>query len=234
MYHSVGAGRPPLSTPAAIFEEQMLAVEQSGRRGISLRQYLVSEASPEQAVVLTFDDGYRDLLEHALPSLRRRAWSATVFLTVEGLQQGRLGALRCDLPLLTWKETAPLLEAGWEVGSHTVSHPDLTKIGDHQLSEELSRSKAELEQRLQAPVTSFAAPYGRSDLRVRAEIARHYDSAVGTELGPVEPASDPYLLPRLEMYYFSNPERWRAYLDGRGEGYLKLRRGLRRLREMWQ
>jgi hypothetical protein len=81
-------------------------------------------------------------------------------------------------------------------------------------------------------VTSFAPPYGKTNAAIRAEIRQHYRVAVGTTLARARHTSDVYNLPRIEMWYFRDPRRWRAYLEGRAEGYFFLRQALRHIRTL--
>ena len=89
-----------------------------------------------------------------------------------------------------------------------------------------------LEDCIGRPVTSFAAPYGRTNPAVRAEIRRHYQAAVGTGLARARPTSDLYDLPRIEMWYFRNPGLWRSHLIGGARGYFLLRQVRRRARAL--
>jgi hypothetical protein len=95
---------------------------------------------------------------------------------------------------------------------------------------EIIESGQRIEDRLGRPVTSFAAPFGKTNANVNAEIRRHYRAAVGTHLARVKPRSDLFHLPRIEMWYFRELRRWRSYLEGGARGYFLLRQVLRRAR----
>ena len=86
-----------------------------------------------------------------------------------------------------------------------------------------------IEDRLSHPVTTFAAPYGHTTPRLREAIAESYACAVGTRMAKTSAASDRYDLPRIDMWYFRNRDRWRAYVDG-STTYFTMRQMLRRVR----
>jgi peptidoglycan/xylan/chitin deacetylase (PgdA/CDA1 family) len=113
-----------------------------------------------------------------------------------------------ELRCMTTTELNELRDAGWEVGSHTCSHPMLPAVDDDQLHEELSRSKEALEQKLSAPCTSIAYPYGAVDQRVAmaaAEAGYAAAAALATPIGP--PA--PHRWPRVGTYHTDSLPRFK-------------------------
>lgn len=231
MYHSISTGRAPLCLTPECFREQLRVLAELGMRGVSLAEGV--KGGPHNQVVLTFDDGYRDLLQVVAPELAIRGWTATVFLAPQCTERGWCDA-DSPAPLLNWAAAAELVRAGWEIGSHSLTHRDLTRLSESEVVTELRDSRSRLEDRLQTAVTSFAAPFGRATRRVRAIAAQHYRRAVSTRLAVATSADDPYDLPRLEMWYFQDPARWRAHLDGGGRFYLSWRRGWRWLGQLWR
>lgn len=213
------------------FQEQMAALAEHGLHGVTLEEGLRSWR--ENSVVLTFDDGYEDLAQVVAPELASRGWTATVFLASQCTERRGLDHLP-TARLLSWSQAGDLVKAGWEVGSHSLSHRDLSRLPQKELVREIRDSRGQLEERLQSPVRSFAAPYGRVNRRVRETVARHYLRAVGTRLAEAGPDEDVYDLPRLEMWYFRNPERWRQQLAGQGQRYLRWRRMARWLGQIWR
>jgi peptidoglycan/xylan/chitin deacetylase (PgdA/CDA1 family) len=183
-----------------------------------------------EVVVLTFDDGYKDMLTTVAPELEKRGWSATVFLACRLVDRGRADFAPWA-ELLSWSEAEQLVKAGWEVGSHSLTHPDLTTLDESSLEKEVGDSRLELEQRLGLPVKSFAAPSGRTNERVQECIRRHYALAVTTELAVAGEEHDLSALPRLEMHYFQAAKRFEDQMKGRGDIYLGWRRTLRRIKQ---
>jgi peptidoglycan/xylan/chitin deacetylase (PgdA/CDA1 family) len=131
---------------------------------------------PRRSLVITFDDGFASVLR-ALPILSELGWPATVFVVTDFAESGE--ALRWrgmetsppeGLPL-GWEELGHLVEAGWEIGSHTVGHRLLTELDDERLGTELSVSKRAIEERIGSCET-LAYPYGLADARVAAHVER--------------------------------------------------------------
>lgn len=231
MYHSISSGPAPLCLNPECFRQQLRVLAEQGMRGVSLAAGL--ERPAPDVVVLTFDDGYRDLMAVVAPELAARGWSATVFLAPQCTDRGWCQR-DSPAPLLDWPAATELVSAGWEIGSHSLTHRDLTRLPESEIVAELRDSRSRLEDRLQSSVTSFAAPFGRATRRVRTIAAQHYRRAVDTRLAEATSADDPYALPRLEMWYFRDPGRWRAHLCGQGRFYLSWRRSWRWLGQWWR
>ncbi|WP_035611435.1 trifunctional glycosyltransferase/class I SAM-dependent methyltransferase/polysaccharide deacetylase [Haloferula sp. BvORR071] len=170
-------------TPEA-FEEQLRYLRGAGFHSVSLEEWrLAAEARrplPGRAILLTFDDGYRDFATHAWPLLKRYGFTAIVFLVA-----GRIGgtnewdsALGEPLELMDWDEILALQEEGVEFGSHTCTHPPLTGLTPAGVVRELAKSRTILESRLGHPVTAFAYPYGDND-----PVVQHLTGACGYRFG---------------------------------------------------
>jgi peptidoglycan/xylan/chitin deacetylase (PgdA/CDA1 family) len=120
------------------------------------------EALPERVAMITFDDGYRSVLTHALPWLRRFSFPGVIFVPtgfVGGRNDFDRGAEPYE-PMCSWDELRALDQAGVAVESHSVSHPHFSELSPEQVQRELAESKAELERQLGKRVRLFAFPYG--------------------------------------------------------------------------
>jgi len=200
MYHYVRVNPNPrdtlgygLSVTPADFEAQMAFLEARGYRSLPVGD-LASEAARAttgRVVAITFDDGYADAYLAAYPSLRRHGFQATFYL-IAGFV-GRAG-------YLTWEQARALAEDGMDVGSHTISHPDLTHLSAVWLRRELEESRAELERRLDRPVLDFCYPSGRYDSAVKLAVGRAgYRTAVTVRYGYASARDDPLALPRVRV-----------------------------------
>jgi peptidoglycan/xylan/chitin deacetylase (PgdA/CDA1 family) len=238
MFHSISEGRGPLAIDPGVFRMQLDTLAHAGFRGAALRDAVAptdakAGTSRDRLAVLTFDDGYRDFVDVAWPEIEGRGWGATVFLSsgLVGSGEGWDPDGRGKRPLLDWPEARRLADRGVELGAHAVTHRDLTRLSDDEARHEIETSRAAIEDQTGARVTSFAAPFGRTTPTIRAEISRLYQQAVGTSLGQADDQSDRFDLPRIEMWYFRDADRWRRHLAG-ATGYLSVRRTLRRARQL--
>lgn len=238
MYHSISAQAGATSIAPDVFAAQMRAIARSGVPVVALDDLVSAWAGrttlPPRAIILTFDDGYTDFAATAWPVIRDLGMPVTVFLPsghVGGIESWR-GHAEPPRPLMDWDTIATLAAEGVDFGGHTVSHPDLTALSQGQRQDEIAQSHAKLSAQLGRPPRHFAPPYGLSDAPIRQQIATLYQSSCGTRLGQANAQSDLFDLPRLEMFYYTDPRRWQAHLAGRGAPYLALRQGLRRARRL--
>jgi peptidoglycan/xylan/chitin deacetylase (PgdA/CDA1 family) len=188
---------------------------------------------PEDALVITFDDGYESVYHEAWPRLRARGFTATVFLISDycGRDNRWPGqpASVPQAPLMTWEQATALAAGGCELGAHTRSHPALPALPPHQAEEEILTSQQIIQARTGRAARVFAYPYGAVDAAVVERVRPHFDGAVGTRLGLVRPGSDPYRLARVDAFYLTPGwiPRMRGFLFQR---YLDVRQAMRSLR----
>ena len=150
-------------------------------------------------MVLTFDDAFVDFHTTAMPILAEFGFPATLYVpsafvgrTSRWLEQEGEGTR----PIMSWSALQEAVQAGIEVGSHSRTHADLDLVDKNRLRAEVVDSKAELEEHLQAPVSSFAYPFGHNNAAVRSQlVGAGYTSGVAVR----DLASDnesPYRLSR--------------------------------------
>ncbi|MEV6212487.1 polysaccharide deacetylase family protein [Kitasatospora sp. NPDC051914] len=169
MYHSIAyEDHDPylLTVSPERFAAQMAWLARSGRRGVSVRELLRARAAGTGArlVGLTFDDGYADFARYAVPVLRGFGFTASVYV-VPDLLGGQNGwdPEGPRKPLLTVDQVVELAAAGWEIGSHGLSHRALPGLPAHELADQARGSRRALEQLVGGPVTGFCYPYGAVD-----------------------------------------------------------------------
>jgi peptidoglycan/xylan/chitin deacetylase (PgdA/CDA1 family) len=204
MYHRINVVRP--STPAASrgltvhpadFARQMTWLKRQGYRTITQRELfealMCGRRLGPRPIMITFDDGYRDVFFKASPVLKRLGMRATAYV-VSGRISGR------DPSFLTWPLLHALERRGIEIGSHTVAHHAMTSLSDTEMLRDLTSSRRALERKLRHRVPWLAYPFGAYDERVERLTRRAgYLLAVTTQAGTVQSARRPLALPRLRI-----------------------------------
>ena len=170
MYHAFGEGGERASrylVSIRAFRRQMAWLQQLGFQVLDLEEYLAirqrHELPPRRSVVITIDDGYRDVGSLAAPALAARGLPATVFPVSEkmgGVNDWSEGGELSGRPLLSWEEARDLLHEGLSVGAHSRTHPDLTSLSPDAAWDQIRGSREDLERELEVPVPTFAFPYG--------------------------------------------------------------------------
>lgn len=189
MYHRVvrnkkEAGKEGIYITQDKFEWQMRYLFKKGYKTITFNEYKGYE---DKAVILTFDDGYEDNYAIVFPILRKYNFKAVIFL-VPGLKENlwdKDKPLEPRLKLLSEDQILEMSRYGFEFGSHSLTHPHLTRINEEGAIEEIFKSKEKLERLLKCKVISFAYPYGELNEKIK-DIIRlaGYKYAVTTDYGP--------------------------------------------------
>jgi peptidoglycan/xylan/chitin deacetylase (PgdA/CDA1 family) len=218
-YHAVSPSWPArLSITPDAFERQLTRLAERGYRGATVGQAIADPPS-ERTLAVTFDDAYRSVLELARPILDRLGMPASVYvptawagseapMTWPGIDQWLGGPHEAELRCMSWHELRGLAELGWEVGSHTRSHPRLPELDDAALEAELAGSRADCEAGLGAACESLAYPYGAVDERV-VEAARRAGYAHAVSLPRRLDRPRPLCWPRVGIYHVDGESDWR-------------------------
>jgi peptidoglycan/xylan/chitin deacetylase (PgdA/CDA1 family)/GT2 family glycosyltransferase len=218
MYHRIAADGPTTleryRVVPKVFADQLTALYQAGYRTIGIYDWILALEQDEpltgKPIVLTFDDGYRDFLTNAMPILRVHGFSATVFLVAE-----RVGGISDwdaeygeSASLLSWDEVRALQEAGIHFGCHSSLHRPLTGMSFKELTEDIVRARAILEEGLGTPVTALAYPYGLVNKFVSQVVADlGFRAAFTCEPGVSRLGDDLLRLRRIEVPGRCTPER---------------------------
>ena len=229
MYHKVN-DRPdnPVTVPTGAFAEQMAQLGELGYTVVGLDavldHYLDNRPLPRRAVLITFDDGYRDNLENALPALQAHGYPAVLFAPL-----GYVGDRR-PLPhdehlvqrgiinrTLDWGELRELEQAGVRIESHGISHRPLAELEIDESAREIAISKLRLEEALGRPVRAFAYVKGsEAHYRpVHLSLLRQagYDLGFTSVSGANGPASDRFRLRRYNVEPYP-PRTFELVLSG--------------------
>ncbi|MEU2559716.1 polysaccharide deacetylase family protein [Streptomyces longispororuber] len=176
MYHSVAecADDPyGITVSPDRLDSQLARLRRRGLRGVSVAELLRArdEGRAHGLVGLTFDDGYQDFVDHALPLLRRHDCTATLFVLPGRLDgDNAWDPLGPRKPLLDADGVRRAADSGMEVASHGLTHVDLTRAGDEELAREVHGSRAALTELTGTEVAGFCYPYGFVDARVLATV----------------------------------------------------------------
>lgn len=233
-YHSIDPSGSPISVTAEQFGAHLRWLGSGAVRVVPLAELPALDPG-EDAVALTFDDGFVNYSAEAAPLLEQYRVPATLFV-VAGHAGGdnawggrRDGRVPC-LPLLDWDQLGRLAERGTTLGAHTRTHPHLPALPPARLEDELSGAAETIAARTGRRPEQFAYPYGEANPTVVETARRVYRLACTTEFRPLAPADDPLRLPRLDMYYFREPGRLEAWGSAAFRRRLRVRSQLRRLR----
>jgi peptidoglycan/xylan/chitin deacetylase (PgdA/CDA1 family) len=192
-YHSIHPSKGFASADPKLFDEHLAWLHEHAEV-LSFERAVAAArlgTSGRPAVAITFDDGYADNLQFALPALDRHAMTADFFLTV-GLIERDARVLRRfmreraapleDVDPLDWSAIREMEAAGMRFGSHTWSHPNLARVDGSTVTLELRRSKEHLEERLGHSITTIAYPYGKPRQHVTSDVV-DLAAAVGYRYG---------------------------------------------------
>ena len=199
MYHVIskapaGTGNAELWVDKKDFADEMRALAPaSTRRSPSSRSgtaWRHGGPLPKRPVVVSFDDGYLSHYTHAKPVLQELGWPGVLYLELKSVGPGGL----------TEHQIRSLIKAGWEIDSHTLTHPDLTTLDDAALEHELVESRRELRTRFGVKADFFAYPAGRYDERVKAAVkAAGYKAATTVDEGVARGSDDAFALERVRV-----------------------------------
>jgi peptidoglycan/xylan/chitin deacetylase (PgdA/CDA1 family) len=207
-YHAVNPSwRSPLSVTPDRFERHCAWLARRRRvvpAGEAARRIESSGRLPSKIVSITFDDGYADLFDHALPALARHGLPATVFVVSATLTENRSVDWLNESPqeplqTLRHEQILEMQRAGVDFGSHSRVHDDLTGLSDDECERDLRDSRLALEDLLGRPVPLLAYPRGLHDERVRrAAMRAGFSYAFGSSkpMGPV----GRFAIPRVGIY----------------------------------
>lgn len=209
-YHGISDTWPDqTAVRAEDFAAQIEMMIARGYRGQTFGAAVAAPAS-ERVFAVTFDDAPLSVYERAAPILADLGVPATVFVatrfTSEGVPASWQGLTdwlgtehERELECMNWEQLGVLREDGWEIGSHTQSHPRLSTLAPEQVRTELRESRRECELHLGAPCLTLAYPYGESD-QVAAREARSAGYTAAATVPTSATAPHALLWPRVGVY----------------------------------
>lgn len=178
------------------FQAQMEALQEMGYQTISLSQFLDALTNgmslPKNAIIITFDDGHISVYENAFPIMEALGFSGVLYIVANRIN---------DIPdFLNVPTLQEMIKAGWEVGSHSYTHADLTY--NHGFAyQEIARSKIDLQKALQVEIQTFAYPYGAFDTYLGQKVQQYgYQAGMGLGTSEHHTINSLYYLSRIEIY----------------------------------
>jgi peptidoglycan/xylan/chitin deacetylase (PgdA/CDA1 family) len=189
------------------FAAQIRELARAGFSSTTLDTPRPEKGNPARQVIITFDDGYTNVLENAAPTLARHRFIATQFL-VAGLlgENNRWDVEIGEVPasLMDARQVREWLALGHDIGAHTLTHPHLTRLPAEAAREEISASKKKLEDLFSRQIRHFCYPYGEYDERI-IDLVREagYATACTTRWGANNADTPALTLHRLNTRYRS-------------------------------
>ena len=203
-YHKIDNKHHSLSVLPEDFESQLKYLSEHGYHSISPDELFEGLAGtgtlPENPVLITFDDGYKDNYTTAFPLLKKYGFKATIFAVTSFLGQ--------KSQYFTWDQAREMEKEGISIQSHTATHRSMTDLSDEQLRAELVESKKKAEEELGHPVEYMAYPTGTYNLHI-AEMVKEagYKAAFTIKYGNVDEASNIYALERVPVFHTANTNK---------------------------
>ena len=214
LYHHVNnddTDMPALTLSPAEFENQIRQLDAAGFKTISpdeLLGYMWGNKVnlPKKPLLITFDDGYADNYTYAFPILKKYGYKATIFMV--GVNYDRAGRLSS-------RQIKEMQAAGFDIGGHTMTHPDLTTLDDARLRSEVEGCKIRAENKTKKPVHLFAYSGGfYNSAAVNAVEDAGYSGAFTVLTGLNKAGLDnPYLLRRIPIFSFTDFDALLALLN---------------------
>ena len=195
-YHGINNNKAVISVRPEIFERQLALLKKRHFQNLSLKEYICGRKAnhvyTKKHVIITFDDGWQDNYVSAFPVLQKYGYTATIFLTASYIGRKR--------DYLTWDQVSEMRKSGLEFGSHTLTHPDLTKIPLEKAWQEIAESKRSLENKLNEEIKVFCYPYGEynQDVIKLVKKAGYQGAVVTPHSGKCERSF--YTIQRIGLY----------------------------------
>lgn len=193
MYHSISKNKGPTTVDPENFEKQLKYLKNNHYQFITLEE-LLGQRVGSKRVLITFDDGYKDLLTVVLPILKKINIPATAFIHTSRFSAN----LGNNFPLLNWEEIRELSQNGMAIGNHSHTHLDLKKFSPGELASEIKNSEEIFKKELGSITKVFAYPGGKYNALVVQFLRQHnYEMAFTIDEGVVLKNDDRFKLKRI-------------------------------------
>lgn len=237
-YHSIDESGSPISVSPEAFRAHVRWLASGAVRVVPLEQVMAA-SHDEDAVAITFDDGFANFATDAAPALRESGLPATVFVVAEHVGGendwgGRHAPGIPARPLMNWSTLGQIVERGASIGAHTRRHRDLTQVRGAALEDEVAGCVERIAAELGVRPSTFAYPYGAVDATSATVVRDVFALGCTTELRVLRDGEDRACLPRLDMFYFREPGQLESWGSAAFRGRLWLRAQGRRMKRLVQ
>ena len=200
-YHSINNENCPISLNLEEFEKQLIFFKKNNFQSIHCNEI---KNTSKKKFIITFDDGYKDLITNALPLLKKYNFKATCLIISNLIGKRNIwdefNKNIKDKELMNLSDINYWLKNGMKIGSHSKNHKKLTKLDDKEKIDEIINSKNELESLTGTTIDSFCYPYGLYNENVVNIVKEKYDFAFTTNRSRFNTNKhNKYLLPRIDM-----------------------------------
>lgn len=200
-YHSISNKKSNVSLGISEFEKQIKFLKENQFKSIFFDEINLNE---KKQIIITFDDGYKDILINALPILRKYNYKAICYIVAKNIGSTNSWDDKRDnfkqLELMNKFDLMEWASYNMILGSHSYSHRDLTILNNKDIDDELLISKDILENIISKKIQDFSYPYGKANLFISKKVAKYYNSAVTVNRSRFKPVNHNFhLIPRVDM-----------------------------------
>ena len=201
LYHSISDDDSIMSLNVNIFENQIKYLKKNGYTSVNFNE--INQREKKQ-IIITFDDGYKDVFVNALPILKKYNFKATCFFVTNFIGQDNNWDIKkknfSKKEIMNSNDINHWISSGMHIGSHSHNHLDLTKISEKNLLNELEFSKKILEDKFNTSNEIFCYPYGKVNQNVYELTKTIYNKAVTTNRSRYDlNKHNSHLIPRIDM-----------------------------------
>ena len=182
LYHSINDNNSPISLKINFFENQLKYLKKNGYKTIDFNEI---EKKENKTIIITFDDGYKDVFYNALPILKKYNFKATCFVVSNLIGETNSWDENdkniTKKKLMNKMDIALWVKNGMKIGSHSKNHKNLTNLSYEIMLNEITESKFYLENLIDSSVDSFCYPYGSFNEKIVNEVKKNYKFAFTTK-----------------------------------------------------
>jgi len=192
-YTSIPPGNRPYALQRSRFIQQVEYLAKNQFKSLTIVEYLnlmnQGKKLPNKSVIISFDDGNKSDYDEVFPIMQKYQLKAVFFIIVDQVETNGY---------LNWSEINDMAKVGMEIGSHTMTHPFLHKLSEHDVKQEFEQSKLQLEKKIEQQVTTIAIPRGFDhDKQSQIALSCGYSAVCTSHVGLNNLAADRMALKRI-------------------------------------